>query len=140
MDPLEKPTSSCGNSRYIASIWFENGWWYRKPDFSLVNLTVLMRRLHYNLAECSKALGLHRRTFERLVNSSLGLTPGIWLRQERAVMSRYRLREGCSIKELAFELGFAHPGEFAAEFKRWHGVNPTKFQQITASKSLYLDE
>lgn len=63
-----------------------------------------------------------------MVKTSLGIPPGVWLRSERAVSARHRLREGCCIKELAYEFGFRNPGDFSDEFKRWHGVSPIEFQ------------
>lgn len=137
MDLLHDVTLSREPEGSRTGIWFDCGrWWCRPhPESAIENLSELMRRKSYDIREIAKALGFGRRAFERVVAASIGLTPGVWLRQERAVMSRYRLREGCSIKELAFELGFGHPGDFSAEFKRWHGVTPASFRMASASRA-----
>ena len=85
-------------------------------------------RIHgFRRDSIARSLGLGERSFHRLIKDSLGIPPGIWLRRERAMFARYRLRSGSSVKELAFEYGFKHPGDFTAEFKRWHGVSPELF-------------
>lgn len=111
---------------YPSRIWFANGyWWYscpvRKSEFEI---TGLMRKHGYQRDLLARSLGLSGRTFHRVIKDSLGITPGIWLRQERAVAARYRLRCGVSVKELACEFGFKHPGDFTNEFKHWYGVTP----------------
>ena len=107
-------------------IRFYNGYWryscpVRKSEFEISGL---MRKHGYQRDLLARTLGLSGRSFHRLVKDSLGITPGTWLRQERAVAARYRLRGGASVKELAFEFGFKHPGDFTKEFKYWHGASP----------------
>ncbi len=117
-------------------LWFANGfWWYSCPSRKLdYEISSLIRKHGFRSDRIASSLGLSERSFHRLINDSLGISPGIWLRQERAVASRYRLRGGASVKELAFEYGFKHPGDFTNEFKLWHGVAP-RLYCAAASKS-----
>ena len=110
-------------------IWFANGfWWYHHPTRAMaVEISSLMRRNGFRRGRIARSLGLSERSFHRLIKESLDMPPGIWLRGERAVSARYRLRGGASVKELAFEYGFKHPGDFSDEFKRWHGAPPASF-------------
>lgn len=118
------------------NLWFENGfWWFRRDDRSLpVNITPYIRDSRFQITPLACKLGLGERTFHRLVKDSLGIPPGVWLRWERAVAARHRIREGCPVKQVAVELGFANPGDFSDEFKRWHKVSPLAYQGISRSK------
>jgi AraC-like DNA-binding protein len=111
-------------------IWFSEGhWWYSsEATAGAVCITEKMRSCGFQGAALAKALGLGERTFHRVVIESLGIPPGRWLRMERAAAAMVRLRTGCPVKELADEFGFRHQGDFAAEFKRWHGVLPSEYQ------------
>ena len=110
-------------------LWFENGvWWFRDAhNGSVFGITATMRRECYDADALAKALCMGSRSFRRLVKDSLGISPGIWLRMERAVAIRHQLREGLLIKTLSADYGFKHTGDFSDEFKRWHGVSPSKF-------------
>jgi AraC-like DNA-binding protein len=123
------------------NLWFENGcWYYRCPaKLRICEITSLMRKTAYNSASLAAALGVGERSFRRLVKDCLGIPPGLWLRWERAVAARHRLRSGCSVKELAAEYGFRHQGDFCVEFKRWHRVSPNHFVQL-AQESACRDE
>ncbi len=79
--------------------------------------------------EIASRLGLSIRSFDRLVRDSLGISPGIWLRQLRAVAARMRVRDSEPIKSIAYELGFNHQGDFAREFKSWYDVSPASFRR-----------
>lgn len=114
-------------------LWFENGfWWYRGfPGGGRLEISGLMKACRFDACTLSSSLGVNDRTFRRLVIESLGIPPGIWLRQQRAVAVRYRLREGIPVKQVAMELGFRHAGDFCVEFKRWHGLGPVEFVHKT---------
>jgi AraC-like DNA-binding protein len=64
---------------------------------------------------------------ERIVTRSLGMSPSEWLRRERMALSRRLLRKSGSVKFVSSEVGFRNAGDFAVEFKRWHGVTPSAF-------------
>ena len=118
---------SAGEFRHL---WFADGVWRYRAASDLDSLAIsgILRLCFYQTAAIARELQTGERTFHRRVKESLGIPPGLWLRQERAVDSRRRLRAGCSIKEIAYDYGFAHPGDFSVEFKRWHGVTPAEFR------------
>ncbi len=122
--------------RDMKRLRFESGfWWYRLPHGG-ENLVIsgLMREVGYNATWLAERLGLGERTFQRIVNDSLGVSPGVWLRSERAVDARHRLAAGCSVKQLANIYGFKHQGDFSADFRRLHGINPTEHQKLARSR------
>lgn len=120
-------------NKHGIKLWFESGFWWFRPSRGDKNLEIsdLMRRCRYDVATLASMLGVGERTFRRIVTKSLGIPPGIWLRQQRAVAVRYRLREGTPVKQVAMELGFRHAGDFCVEFKRWHGLGPAEFVHKT---------
>jgi AraC-like DNA-binding protein len=116
--------------REIAVLSFDRGlWWYRCPSRGKIKISGLIHESSFRIEKVILGLGVGRRTFERAVEGSIGIPAGIWLRQQRAVESRHRLRAGSTVKELAAEYGFRHQWDFSAEFKRWHGVSPSRFRQ-----------
>ncbi len=117
-------------------VWVESGiWHYRCPrTFRAFVISQLMEDLAFDAISLAKALGVGDRSFRRLVKESLGIPPGRWLRQQRAVAAARRLQDGCPIKQLALEYGFRHQGDFSVEFKRWHGMGPAEFiRKVTGS-------
>lgn len=113
---------------------FDRGfWWLCCPKSrQKFEITSLMRREAFKADRIARALGMGKWTLRRMVTDSLGIPLGYWLRMERAVSVEYRLREGCSVKELAVEYGFKHPGDFSEEFNRWHEIYPADFQTMVA--------
>jgi AraC-like DNA-binding protein len=81
--------------------------------------------------EVATRLGLSIRSFDRLVRDSLGIAPGLWLRQLRAVAARKRVRDSEPIKSIAYELGFLHQADFARDFKNWYDISPADFRNKT---------
>jgi AraC-like DNA-binding protein len=89
-------------------------------------------------AKASKA-GFHPEQLARLCQVSLRqlerhfllayqLTPKVWLAQYRLHEGRRLVLEGqLSVKAIAFQLNFKHPSSFSRAFKKFYGVNPTKF-------------
>jgi len=86
-----------------------------------------MRRERYRATNLAQALGVGERSFHRLVCDEVGMSVGLWLRMQRAVELRHRIKCGDSIKSLSYEYGFSHQGEFCVEFKRWYGLSPRAF-------------
>lgn len=113
-------------------LWFADGFWYYRMDrrSDPVNITPLIRETLFQAAPLARRLGVGERTFHRLVKDSLGIPPGSWLRWERAVSARYRIKEGWSVKRLACEFGFSTPGDFTDEFKRWYEMSPMAYKSI----------
>lgn len=80
-------------------------------------------------------LGVSERHLHRVFSDSVGLAPKDWLRRERMVSARYRLREGGSIKEVALDLGFAHPKDFTREFRVCYGLPPSAYLEQETERS-----
>ena len=89
----------------------------------------LRANFHRNvrLDELARLTGLSKayviRSFHRLV----GMPPYEWLLQLRVEMAKHRLREGCPIRDLAIELGFADQSHFHRRFKSITGVTPAAY-------------
>lgn len=118
-------------------VWFDDGRWrYRcQVTGEFREISTLMRDLGFNAVALAGELGVGERSFRRMIKDSLGIPPGKWLRQQRILEAVRRLREGCSVKMLASELGFRHQGDFCVEFKRWYGVSPSEFARGSSDPS-----
>ncbi len=112
-------------------IWFASGyWWFGRPIAKepLV-ISGLIVECRFKGDEIATRISVPVRSFHRLVSDSLGLSPGEWLRQLRAVEARMRIRDGDPIKLISHDLGFGRQTDFAREFKLWYGVSPDAFRQ-----------
>jgi len=82
----------------------------------------------YRVGEMSGEAGCSERYLRRVFRKDLGLSPADWLKFERMVEARHRLREGADPVELAEELGFASVSSFGRVFKATYGIAPRAYQ------------
>ena len=94
-----------------------------------LSLGRIAREVVYHLPSLCARVGISERHFRRVFEQGLGISPKDWLRRERMVAARSRLREGSPIKEVSIDLGFTNSGMFSREFQWFHGVKPTDFQR-----------
>ena len=88
----------------------------------------LGRRL--SVADLAREVGLSPSRFTRLFRRETGMTPcryHLVLRLRRA--ETLLAESSLSIREVMTLVGIAHPGHFAREFRRYHGVCPSDVQR-----------
>jgi AraC-like DNA-binding protein len=66
--------------------------------------------------------------FRRAFRDRMGMTPQKFGELKRMEFAAHRLGMGCSVKEVAAELGFADPYFFSRTFKRHIGASPLKYR------------
>ena len=72
----------------------------------------------------ARALGSSRQTLYRKLKTE-GVTFEQVLDELRHRLARRYIREGMSVKEAAYRLGFSEPAAFSRAFKRWTGSSPS---------------
>jgi len=72
---------------------------------------------------CVKA-GVGVRTLERTFRSEVGTNFETWRRQVRLMKAVELLVSGCSIKEVAYKVGYRQPSAFGEMFRRTFGTTP----------------
>jgi len=97
-----------------------------------VSLRRLAAECGFRVDRICLRLGVSGRHFQRLFQDAVGLAPKEWLRAERMVAARHRLREGGAVKEVAMDLGYTQTASFSREFLACYGVQPTTFVQRSA--------
>ena len=70
----------------------------------------------------------------RLFKKYYGQTPQQYLIDKRMEKSKEYLREGRSVTETCFAVGFSSLGSFSSLFKRRTGMSPLEFQKRATSK------
>src|SRR4051812_33345623 len=83
----------------------------------------------------ARLIGISPQHLCRVLRRERGLTFAEVLRDVRLGEARRLLRESsCSMKEIAFRVGFRHPSQFTRAFTGTCGVSPSEFraQQIVA--------
>ena len=76
----------------------------------------------------SGELGCSERYLRRVFRNDIGLSPADWMKDERMVEARHRLREGVELADLADGLGFASVSSFGRLFKATYGIAPQAYQ------------
>ncbi len=75
---------------------------------------------------CASA-GVGVRTLERLFRKETGLDFESWRRQLRLMKAVEMLIGGCSVKEVAFSVGYRHPSSFVEAFRSVYGTTPKRW-------------
>jgi AraC-like DNA-binding protein len=68
--------------------------------------------------------GVSVRTLERTFRREVGTDFECWRRQVRLMKAIEMLVAGCRVKEVAFAVGYQHPGAFVALFRQTFGTTP----------------
>lgn len=76
--------------------------------------------------------GASIRTLTRLARDELGCPLSTWRQQARVMAAIPMLIEGQPITNVAHDLGYKTPGAFAAMFKRFVGVTPSRYRADAA--------
>jgi AraC-like DNA-binding protein len=74
-------------------------------------------------ALCAK-VGVSVRTIERAFLKDVGISFEAWRRQVRLTRAVEYLVSGCSIKQVAFNIGYRQPSAFVEMFRRTFGATP----------------
>jgi AraC family transcriptional regulator len=83
---------------------------------------------HYNYDKLVKACSTSRSQLRRYFLAKFGKTPHEWMDDLRlAEAVRLLKASDLTVKEIAARLGYDYPGNFARQFKRRHGCNPSEY-------------
>lgn len=70
----------------------------------------------------------------RLFKKYYGQTPKQYLIDKRIEKSKEYLKQGVSVSETCYLIGFESPSSFTTLFKRKNGLTPTEFKRATFTK------
>lgn len=113
-EPPDARTSPLPRSALDDAADILNDEWADPPTISR-----LARRVGTN--ECYLKAGFRQR---------FGTTIAAFVRDRRMREARRMIEEkGCSVQVTAVEVGFSNPSQFAAAFRKVHGVNPSSFRR-----------
>jgi AraC-like DNA-binding protein/mannose-6-phosphate isomerase-like protein (cupin superfamily) len=77
-----------------------------------------------SLAALCAGAGVGLRTIQRAFRQEVGTDFESWRRQVRLMKAVELLVSGCSVKEVAFAVGYRQPSAFVEVFRRMFGVTP----------------
>jgi AraC-like DNA-binding protein len=89
----------------------------------------ILRELHApaTLGRLAGDAGMSKRTAERLFLRETGMTFSRWRQQARLLTALTRLAAGQSVKDAAYEAGYATQSAFTSMFKRSFGTTPGRY-------------
>ena len=122
LTPRENKGMRClVKGRKLANSHLNHHWWNVTESVSLA------RQAGYRSSELARLCRVSPRQLERYFREQFGRTPQEWLDEVRLHEAPDMLRKRKQVKEVSFELGFAHPSHFIRKFKQWYGCTPLKF-------------
>ena len=85
---------------------------------------------HLNVRTVARALGLSTQHVCRILKHHLGLTFADLLRNVRLREARRLLGDpSCSMKQIAYQVGFRHPSQFTRAFRAECGISPSEHRR-----------
>ncbi len=83
---------------------------------------------HYRFEELAMSCSISRTQLRRYFLAKFGKTPQKWIDELRLAEAANLLRtSSLSVKEIAAALSYEYPGNFARQFKRRYGCNPSEY-------------
>jgi len=98
-------------------------------------LFTFLKEEKYNLKELSfydmaKVMNMNPYYFHRIFSKSIGLTPQTFINFLRVSKATKLLQDYDSLAHVALECGFYDQAHFTKEFKKYHGITPTRYKNI----------
>ena len=94
-----------------------------------------------SIDEVARLIGISAQHVCRVLKRERGLTFADLLRDVRLREARRLLRESsCSMKEIAFCVGFRHPSQFTRAFSGECGVSPTEYRAREAFADVHHEQ
>ncbi len=98
-------------------------------------LFTYLKEEQYNLKELSfydmaKVMNMNPYYFHRIFSKSIGLTPQTFINFLRVSKATKLLQNYDSLADVALECGFYDQAHFTKEFKKYHGITPTRYKNI----------
>ncbi|MEO0767842.1 MAG: AraC family transcriptional regulator [Cyanobacteria bacterium J06649_4] len=78
-------------------------------------------------AELAQRVGIGHSTLNKGFRQVFGVTPFVYLTRHRMDQAQQLLRQpSCTVAEVANQVGYANPAQFAVAFKRHFGITPSE--------------
>ena len=85
---------------------------------------ILAKEALFRPSNLARLCGVSVRTLQRHFKKNYGLTVSEWLRMTRMREAYQRLKNGQTVKEVAYSLGYKQLSHFSADFKKYFGAAP----------------
>jgi transcriptional regulator GlxA family with amidase domain len=95
---------------------------------------VLAKEANYRPCDLAFLCQISLRTLERHFQKHYNVTVGQWLRELRLREAYDSLKEGKSVKEVAFDFGYKQVSHFSREFKAHFGIAPSLLLTATPAQ------
>jgi AraC-like DNA-binding protein len=88
------------------------------------------RKANWSVETLAKHCGVSTRTLRRFFLKTEGKSVKAWLDEQRQKLASELLSEGSSVKEIASQVGYAHPETLSRQYKRFWGKCPTQPNEV----------
>lgn len=83
--------------------------------------------LEVDIDSMAQQAGMSRRNFTRLFRTQTGMSFGHWRQQACLLSALTRLGSGCSVTQVAMDLGYSSTSAFSVAFRRALGAAPSEY-------------
>lgn len=87
------------------------------------------------LAQWAAQVHSSERTLARQFQKELGMSFVQWRNRLRLLSALAQLKDGVSIQEIAWQLGYSHPSAFIAMFRQHTGLSPERYRRQMQGES-----
>jgi AraC family transcriptional regulator len=101
-------------------------WYARRVDAARERLDHHFE-MEQPLSQLAREAGMSPFHFARVFRELTGMPPHRYLLQRRLAAATGRLRDGCSVTDTCFAVGFRSLSHFIHAFRRMFGVSPSRF-------------
>jgi len=134
-EPSRAPAPPLSNRAAELAQTLRLAWLEKNPDAYTRLLGDLAPEFGYSSRGLARALRITPRHLQRIFASILGRAPQSWLNEQRLLAARRMLETACTVKEVAYALGFHSASQLSRDFKSHFGIAPSKFLLAPAARS-----
>ena len=86
---------------------------------------------YHQVSYYADQLNMSIKTLNKRIKAKLGTSPSQLIRNRVLKESKLLIKEGLSVKDIAFELGFKESNHFSSSFKKYIGKTPSEYLTTT---------
>ncbi|WP_017445890.1 helix-turn-helix domain-containing protein [Gayadomonas joobiniege] len=85
----------------------------------------------FTIDQLAQEMAMSRSAFYRKFKAEIDLSPAEYITQFRLEKAKEKLKDGCSVAEVALSVGYSDSSTFGRIFKKYNQCSPSQFNQLS---------